>query len=128
MHFSLESIIIQWTFRLSSLYYTLSRFTDENKNVVMTGGSFTTTDDADSVVTSQPPSLGRDSDLKKKQSISKATFDDAHCERSWSTGLCGCCADKRRHCEYILFRHCPFHLSVNVFIDVAQLCLLLYQG
>ncbi|KAJ8320987.1 hypothetical protein KUTeg_002574 [Tegillarca granosa] len=68
----------------------------------MTGGSFTASD-ASSTVTSQPrsPSIHttsrRGSDIRGK-SAAGVPFDDAHCERSWSTGLCGCGKDKRRNC------------------------------
>ncbi|KAK3104903.1 hypothetical protein FSP39_012943 [Pinctada imbricata] len=64
----------------------------------MTGGSFTTSDDAESIVTSQPQNFCRETDPKVKQSISKAVFDDAHCERDWTSGLCQCHRDERRNC------------------------------
>jgi hypothetical protein len=67
----------------------------------MTGGSFTASDDTDSVITTQPHKTSRMETGSRAKAITagKSTFDDAHCERDWADGLCQCKSDERRHCK-----------------------------
>lgn len=70
----------------------------------MTGGSFTTSDDTDSVITSQPRKASRMETGSRAKAIDagRTIFDDAHCERDWANGLCQCKCDDKRHCKSIL--------------------------
>lgn len=70
----------------------------------MTGGSFTTNDDTDSVITNQPRKASRMETGSRAKAIDagRTIFDDAHCERDWANGLCQCKSDDKRHCKSIL--------------------------
>lgn len=77
---------------------------DQKENIVMTGGSFTTSDDTDSVITAQPRKTSRMETGSRAKAIDagRTIFDDAHCERDWANGLCQCKGDDKRHCKSML--------------------------
>lgn len=66
----------------------------------MTGGSFTN-EDSRLVVSTQPKTISRRESECKNKSAFNGPFDDAHCERNWSTGICACKADKHRNGKFV---------------------------
>ena len=70
---------------------------------MMTGGSFAN-EDTSLVVSTQPKTLSRRESEVRNKSAFHGPFDDAHCERNWSSGLCACGKDERRSGKFaVLF-------------------------
>lgn len=66
----------------------------------MTGGSFTN-EDSCLVISTQPKTISRRESECKNKSAFNGPFDDAHCERNWSSGICACKTDKHRNGKFI---------------------------
>lgn len=63
---------------------------ESNDTVVMTGGSFTATENEDSPIVMQPkvPRLRSNSNKVQGRFYANASFDDTLSERNWKTELC----------------------------------------
>lgn len=70
-------------------------FVDSDEKVRMTGGSFAN-EDTSLVVSTQPKTISRRESEARNKSAFNGPFDDAHCERNWSSGICACGKDERR--------------------------------
>ncbi|CAG2196331.1 CRISP [Mytilus edulis] len=68
---------------------------DSDEKVRMTGGSFAN-EDTSLVVSTQPKTISRRESEARNKSAFNGPFDDAHCERNWSSGICACGKDERR--------------------------------
>ncbi|KAL3861027.1 hypothetical protein ACJMK2_007118 [Sinanodonta woodiana] len=88
--------------------------TTDNGNVVVTRGTFQS-DDGQSLVTVQPKSPSSHTDSIREPVIPKIPFDDAHCERAWSSPLC-MCTDEKRHwcCSFWCWPYFRYNLAMRL--------------
>ncbi|KAL5015491.1 hypothetical protein ScPMuIL_009761 [Solemya velum] len=88
---------------------------DQNLNVVMTGGSFTTSEPSTPVM-SQPRPVSHCESVNKAPTAFRLPFDDAHSERDWNAGLCKCCSknSNRNSCSMMCWCYHKYTLAARL--------------